>query len=546
MIIYEGTMREPNGRRTRSRRQLEEAYRRIALEKLEGELALRSMGSKAGWLSKYSDDPNGFIREILGEVWDDPSWVPWRAFINAVFAKPFSSKEEEDIYRDCTKRSELPKGPFREVWAPVGRRGGKSRVFALLAVWLACCRDWRKHLVKGEAGVIPVIADARDRAQQTMGYIRSALEHPRLNHLVLKNLSDEIHLKNHVIIRVSTASIKAARSRTVLSALCDEIAFWSSDELGANPDKEIIRSLRPAMLTIPGSMLFCLSSPYSKKGELWEQYRDYYGKDDDRRLIWQASTFVMHPSVDMGEIDRSYQEDPVAASAEYGAEFRTDIENILPHGVVDACIIRRRYELPPSIKCNYVAFVDPSGGSQDAMTLAIAHFDGSSDRIVLDLIREVKPPFSPEDVVMQFSAIIKSYSLLSVSGDKYAGEWPRERFSLHGIRYEVEPKTRSEIYQALIPIINSAKVELLDNSTLFKQLTSLERRTRSSARDSIDHPPGSHDDVSNAAAGAIVNATTGKTAIWSRPWNMPNAGGGVPTSAVLYSQRKSQAGRFGR
>jgi hypothetical protein len=39
-----------------------------------------------------------------------------------------------------------------------------------------------------------------------------------------------------------------------------------------------------------------------------------------------------------------------------------------------------------------------------------------------------------------------------------------------------------------------------------QQLVGLERRTARGGKDSIDHPPGGHDDVANAAAGAIVMA----------------------------------------
>jgi ribosomal protein L37AE/L43A len=47
---------------------------------------------------------------------------------------------------------------------------------------------------------------------------------------------------------------------------------------------------------------------------------------------------------------------------------------------------------------------------------------------------------------------------------------------------------------------------LLDNKKLISELSSLERRTGRSGRDSIDHPPGGHDDMANAAAGALVRA----------------------------------------
>jgi hypothetical protein len=41
------------------------------------------------------------------------------------------------------------------------------------------------------------------------------------------------------------------------------------------------------------------------------------------------------------------------------------------------------------------------------------------------------------------------------------------------------------------------------------QFVGLERTTKSGGRDRIDHPHGCHDDVANAAAGALVYAYAG-------------------------------------
>jgi hypothetical protein len=46
-------------------------------------------------------------------------------------------------------------------------------------------------------------------------------------------------------------------------------------------------------------------------------------------------------------------------------------------------------------------------------------------------------------------------------------------------------------------------VQLLDVS-LLTQLGGLERRTVRSGRDLVDHAPNAHDDVANAAAGAVI------------------------------------------
>ncbi len=54
-----------------------------------------------------------------------------------------------------------------------------------------------------------------------------------------------------------------------------------------------------------------------------------------------------------------------------------------------------------------------------------------------------------------------------------------------------------------MPGLNSGKVELLDHPRLTAQIIGLERRTARGGRDSIDHAPGAHDDVANAALGAL-------------------------------------------
>jgi hypothetical protein len=126
---------------------------------------------------------------------------------------------------------------------------------------------------------------------------------------------------------------------------------------------------------------------------------------------------------------------------------------------------------------------------------------------VLDALRERRPPFSPDDVVQENTSLLKSYGVRRVHGDRYAGEWPREAFRKLGITYEVSEKPKSALYGELLPLLNSGRVELLDSQRLLSQLCSLERRTARCGRDSIDHPPGRHDDVANAAAGALVLAT---------------------------------------
>jgi hypothetical protein len=82
----------------------------------------------------------------------------------------------------------------------------------------------------------------------------------------------------------------------------------------------------------------------------------------------------------------------------------------------------------------------------------------------------------------------------TVHGDRYGGEWPAQRFQAHGIIYKAAEQTKSDLYRDLLPLVNAARVELLDMPRLHAQLLGLERRTARGGRDSIDHAPGAHDD----------------------------------------------------
>jgi hypothetical protein len=122
---------------------------------------------------------------------------------------------------------------------------------------------------------------------------------------------------------------------------------------------------------------------------------------------------------------------------------------------------------------------------------------------------------------------------MKVVGDRYAGEWPRERFHVHGIAYEISDKVKSDIYQAVLPILNSGNAELFEQPRMFSQFLGLERRTARGGRDSIDHAPGSHDDIANAVAGALVPAYSVST-------RRPPLAVGVPTwgSSMRYGSTR--------
>ena len=438
-------------------------------------------------------DPN-----LFGNWFGSETWAVWRAFLASLFALKMTG-EREAMYGRFTGRVTLPQEPAKEAWVVVGRRGGKSLVAALTATFLACFKDYSELLAPGEVATVMVIAADRRQARVVMRYIAGFLESaPMLASMITKRTQEAIHLNNRVVIEIHTCNFRAIRGYTIAGVVCDEIAYWRTED-SANPDAEILNAIRPGMATIRGGLLLCISSPYARRGALWEAYKNHYGKDGDTVLVWQADTASMNPSVDPQIIADAYKDDEAVAAAEYGGEFRRDIETFVAREAIEAVVVPGRYELPPVSEIRYRAFVDPSGGTADSMTLAVGHREDG--RIVLDALRESKPPFSPEQVVREYSSLLDRYRIHAVTGDRYGGDWPREQFRNSGIRYDVSDLVKTDLYRELLPSINSARIELLDHPRMVSQMLGLERRTARGGRDSIDHGPQGHDDLANVVAG---------------------------------------------
>lgn len=493
------------------------------------------------------------------------TWIAWRVFLAAAFGLDQDqlaydhSKAENDPLRMMSEypgvedqtvpraAANVPKGSSgmgiftactgRQVWPAirakivsiiVGRRGGKSYITAIIGIYLAT----RKYKLKlGTKGMVMILARDREQAGVIRGYVLAFLR--ALDELREQFADDPtqklIELKNGITIEVRAAGEAGTRGYTVVAALMDEIAFWPTDPDSAKQDKKVIRALRPAMLGIKNAMIVMLSSPYAKRGELWENFRKAFGKDDQTRyLVWQADTLSMRPSDDpelLQEIKDEYEDDPESAKAEYGALFRTDLENIYSRTNLEKCSVVGRFSAPYVKGVRYRAFVDPSGGSSDSYVLAIGHdetrtVDGEKLKIpVLDFYKEWVPKFDPAGVSKEVILLCKSYKISSVTGDAYAGEWPRDPLKKGGINYVLSEKSRSELYLDFLPVVNSVQCELLDldhHRKAMNQFTNLERRVGRTGRDSVDHPPGGHDDVANGIAGVMVGCkvTGGDQCTW--------------------------------
>jgi hypothetical protein len=334
-------------------------------------------------------------RRMLGGGFDDLStWRTWLVILKAAFGLPLGKRERE-VFAMVAGNRAPPTQRVRETWCVAGRRSGKSRMAAAIAIYLALFQKYR--LSAGERGMVLVVAGTVDQANVVFGYVRGFLEaSPALAKEIVNIKRYEIELKNGIVIAVHSNSFRTVRGRTLVACVFDEVSFWK-DETSATPDIEMYRAVLPALAT-PRGMLIGISTPYRKFGLLHQKHRDHFGVDDPGVLVVQGASKMFNPSLDDAVIDAQRAADPTSASAEWDAEFRADIATFLDDELIDRAVEHDRpLELPPAEGVVYQAFTDPSGGvGSDSYTVSIGHKAGN--RCITDVCRGTVGRFDPHEV----------------------------------------------------------------------------------------------------------------------------------------------------
>src|SRR5262249_3129784 len=143
----------------------------------------------------------------------------------------------------------------------------------------ACLNDHRDVLAPGEIGVALVISRDQRAATVTLNYIDGILRNSIiLGQLIANRTADSIELTNNIRIEVRPCNKISVRGITCISVVAEEFGHWFPAVDFANPDIEILSSIRPTLMTTRGPLLMT-SSVYAKHGVLFDSFRKYYGAD---------------------------------------------------------------------------------------------------------------------------------------------------------------------------------------------------------------------------------------------------------------------------
>jgi hypothetical protein len=440
--------------------------------------------------------------------------------LRGIYALDPANSEQRDIWAEHALRP-WPTRPFSSVSVLAGARSGKdSRIAAPILIYEALMGG--HQAAKGERLVLPCVAQNSRAALIAFGYIRDYLtQSPLLAGQVEDVLSTELRLTNGVTIATFPCTLRSLRGWSIPAAVLDEVAFFRL-EGQEDSDVEVQTSVRRGMLAFPNPRLVKITTPYLKAGLVYEDWRRSFGVEDPDLLVWVAPSVAMNPSLTDERLAQERRLDPERFAREYEAVWQEDLAAFLPAAWVEDAVVVGRRELPAVEGVRYVAAVDPSGGGSDAFTLSVFHAAGSGGerRVVQDVLRGWRSSRSAvsnlEAVVAEAAALLKSYGVSTVCGDRYSGQWVRQAFDRHGILYrdpELADGTyvdRSRAYLEAEPLFAQGRIELLDHPDQTREFRSLEKRARQGGRVVVDHPQsgGHHDDYSNVAAvaAALVGA----------------------------------------
>jgi hypothetical protein len=410
--------------------------------------------------------------------------------------------EELILFKQTTALEVYQPREWSECTTILGRRAGKSdKLASNIAIYEAVAREHKASC--GETPVVMIVASELERQSRIVfRYTLKKLEgSPVLRKMIKRQTSTEIELSNGALIQVYPANQARIRGASLACFIGDECAYWKSE--GKSIDREVIDAARPG-LSFEHSKLIKISTPYWQRGEIWTDFKEYYGKANDHVLVFQGSTELFNPSFSKRKLDAARRRDVTAYETEFLAHFRTDLSGMFDPLVIDKAVdMDRPMELEPRAGLDYAAFVDVAGGGgKDSYAICCGHLEDS--RIVIDVVRSRAPKFNPEDVTREYSELLKRYRIGTVRGDKFSGDFALHAYAKNGgITYERAEKPKSALYLEAEGSFNMGVINLPSRPVLIEQLKSLVRKVHAGGRDSVDTDSGQPEDEANVVCGLI-------------------------------------------
>lgn len=413
----------------------------------------------------------------------------------------------------------------------VGRRGGKSTLASIVALFSTVKVNWKPFLRKTPVATVAILSHSVDFSQEILDILKGMVDDSeiltRLRDTKRKNTQSTFHLKipfiiekdgkedieySKVAVKIGAASKKTTRGRAVCTLLCDEIAFWNLADNAAESDTDILRAIRPSLLQFgEHGTIIKLSSPGIKQGILYDEWYKRVAIKDDY-IQFKAPSWVWNTILPVEEFKKEWRLDPDGFDTEFRANFVDSISNFILPEFVDMCVSRGVHFIPPSIEKNviYSAAIDAAFKSD---RFAFALVGNNEHRITTHVIKywegSRKDPVKAFEVAKYIRTICKQFGISQVVADQYSFQPLREIFQTYGVTLVENTFTlplKRKIYFGLKRLIHNQNVDLLDVPLLHKEIKELQVEQTPNGQIRIGHPQGGSDDLADALAVACFNS----------------------------------------
>lgn len=413
-----------------------------------------------------------------------------------------------------------------------GRRSGKSTIASMLSILFAVTKNWRPFLVKHPYATVLILSHSKELSEEILDLIREFMDgSPVLNRLLdrtekKKDTRTAFHLRvpflledgsiqySRVAIRVGAASKKTTRGKAVCALLCDEIAYWNLSENAKERDEDILRAARPAMGQFGDEALMIkLSSPGIKQGVLYGEYQKRKELPDSY-IVFKAPSWVWNTLLEEKYYREEYMIDPTGFASEFRGDFVDSISNfILPESLA-LCILKGKKSLPPEEKEKEVTYYAALDAAFKGDRFAFAVVGIVNNRIRQYVMKTWQgtrqAPVKAKDVAEYARTVCMQYNLGEVFADQYSFQPLSEIFEEYSVKLSEKPFTntfKKQIYFNLKKVIHNQQIDILDDQLQLNEIRQLQVEQTNTGLVRIGHPPGGHDDCSDALSIATFVAT---------------------------------------
>jgi hypothetical protein len=391
----------------------------------------------------------------------------------------------------------------------VGRRGGKSSTLARVAVIETLYGD--HQVPPGDVGVFAFVSVTRREARQRLSTIAEILDVLKVSYT---RRGDEIELNNtNRLFRVYSASFRTAVGFTCIGMVADEAAKWRDDDTGANPATEVLRSMRPAMATMPNAHEFLSSSPWAT---LDAHHEHMELGDTEHQNVESAPTWVANPTLTEAQC-RELEADEETFQREYGAiPMRGGVSIFFDSRAIEDSVLKdwtnpRTPRIGEQVTCGA-----DFGFKSDFSALYISHLLGGmympGELVVLKPQKD--RPLKPSEVAKAFAETISKHGSQGVMADGHYREAMVEHLAPFRLALLDAPAQPVKAFIRARTLLHQDRIRLPNDKTLLRDLREIQKRPTPNSHIRIILPRrsgGGHSDMVSAfvnsvwqRAGAVV------------------------------------------